>query len=101
GPARSPPFGGAPVFPLEVLEDRQFELGFLAAAVPYLCAMLLAPEGDPYALDIPIPRNHAEAVSGPWASYWIEDEEAEMASYRSTSTYVDAVPPPGTNVISG
>ncbi|CAI7855798.1 unnamed protein product [Closterium sp. NIES-53] len=24
-----------------------------------------------------------------------------MASYRSTGTYVDAVPPPGTNVISG
>ncbi|CAI7855796.1 unnamed protein product [Closterium sp. NIES-53] len=52
-----------------VLKDRQFELGFLAAAVPHLCAMLLAPEGDPDALDIPIPRNHAEAVSGPWASY--------------------------------
>ncbi|CAI7733286.1 unnamed protein product, partial [Closterium sp. NIES-53] len=68
GPARSPSFGGAPVFPLEVLEDRQFELGFLAAAVPHLCAMLLAREGDPDALDIPIPHNHAEAVSGTWAS---------------------------------
>ncbi|CAI7895738.1 unnamed protein product [Closterium sp. NIES-54] len=63
--------------------------------------MLLAPEGDPYALDIPIPRSHAEAVSGPWASYWIAAEEAEMASYRSTGTYVDGVPPPGTNVVSG
>ncbi|CAI7847602.1 unnamed protein product [Closterium sp. NIES-54] len=63
--------------------------------------MLLAPEGDPDALDIPIPRNHDEAVSGPWASYWIAAEEAEMASYRSTRTYVDAVPPPGTNVVSG
>ncbi|CAI7875829.1 unnamed protein product [Closterium sp. NIES-53] len=68
GHARSPSSGGAPVFPLEVLKDRQFELGFLAAAVPHLCAMLLAPEGDPDALDIPIPCNHAEAVSGPWAS---------------------------------
>ncbi|CAI7786455.1 unnamed protein product [Closterium sp. NIES-53] len=47
GPARSPSFGGAPVFPLEVPEDRQFELGFLAAAVPHPSAMLLAPEGDP------------------------------------------------------
>ncbi|CAI7922757.1 unnamed protein product [Closterium sp. NIES-54] len=28
-------------------------------------------------------------------------EEAEMASYRSTGTYVDAVPPPGANVVSG
>ncbi|CAI7871144.1 unnamed protein product, partial [Closterium sp. NIES-54] len=69
GPARSPSSGGTPVFPLEVLEDRQFELGFLAAAVPHLCAMLLALEGDPNALDIPIPRTHAEAVSRPWASY--------------------------------
>ncbi|CAI7912380.1 unnamed protein product [Closterium sp. NIES-54] len=98
GPARSPFSGGALVFPLE---DKQFELGFLAAAVPRLCAMLLAPEGDPDALDIPIPRNHVETASGPWASYWIAAEEAEMASYRSTSTYVDAVPPPGTNVVSG
>ncbi|CAI7764446.1 unnamed protein product, partial [Closterium sp. NIES-54] len=57
--------------------------------------------GDPDALDIPIPRTHAEAVSGPWASYWIAAEEAEMASYRSTGTYVDAVPPPGTNIVSG
>ncbi|CAI5969202.1 unnamed protein product [Closterium sp. NIES-64] len=101
GPARSPFSGGAPVFPPEVLEDKQFELGFLAAAVPHLCAMLLAPEGDPDALDIPIPRTHAEAISGPWASYWIAAEEVDMASYRSTGTYVDAVPPPGMNVVSG
>ncbi|CAI7852751.1 unnamed protein product [Closterium sp. NIES-54] len=100
GPARSPFFGGAPVFPLEVLEDRQFELGFLAANVPHLCTMLLAPEGDPDALDIAIPRNHTEAVSGPWASYWIVADEVEMASYRSIGTYVDAVPPPGANVVS-
>ncbi|CAI7869935.1 unnamed protein product [Closterium sp. NIES-53] len=73
GPARSPSSGGAPVFSLEVLKDTQLELGFLAAA----------------------------AVSGPWALYWIAVEEAEMASYRSTGTYVDAVPPPGTNVVSG
>ncbi|CAI7877203.1 unnamed protein product [Closterium sp. NIES-53] len=101
GPARSPFSGGAPVFPPEVLEDRQFELGFLVAAIPHLCTMLLAPEGDPDALDIPIPRNHAEAVSGPWASYWIAAKEAVMASYSSTGTYVDAVPPPGANVFSG
>ncbi|CAI7850961.1 unnamed protein product [Closterium sp. NIES-54] len=100
GPACSLSSGGAPVFPLEVLEERQFELDFLSAAVPHLCTMLLTPEGDPDALDIPIPCNHAEAVSGPWASYWIAAEEAEMASYRSTATYVDAVPPHGTNVVS-
>ncbi|CAI7834374.1 unnamed protein product, partial [Closterium sp. NIES-53] len=101
GPSRSPSSGGAPVFPLEVLEDRQFEFGFLAATVPHLCAMLLAPEGDPDALDLPIPHTHAEAFLRPWASYSIASEKAEMASYRSTGTYVNAVPPPGTNAISG
>ncbi|CAI7929240.1 unnamed protein product [Closterium sp. NIES-54] len=101
GIARSPSTGGVYVFPLEVLEDRQFELGFLATAVPHLCAMLLDPDGDPHALDILIPRTHAEAVSGPCASYWIAAEEAEMASYRSTDTYVDAVPPREMNVVSG
>ncbi|CAI7845134.1 unnamed protein product [Closterium sp. NIES-54] len=101
GTACFPSTRGLLVFPLEVLEDREFELGFLATAVPHLCAMLLASEGDQDALDIPIPRNHAEAVSGTWASYWIAAEEAEMASYRSTGTYVVAVPPPGTNVVSG
>ncbi|CAI7786052.1 unnamed protein product [Closterium sp. NIES-53] len=37
----------------DALEDRQFELEFLAAASPHLCAMVLAPEGDPDSLDIP------------------------------------------------
>ncbi|CAI7923544.1 unnamed protein product [Closterium sp. NIES-53] len=46
----------------DALEDKQFELEFLAAASPHLCAMLLAPEGDPDALDIPTPRTYAEAV---------------------------------------
>ncbi|CAI7844030.1 unnamed protein product [Closterium sp. NIES-54] len=101
GPARSPFSGGAPIFPLDDLEDRQFGLGFLAAAVPHLYTMVLAPEGDPDTLDIPIPRTHAEAVSGPWASFWIAAEEAKMTSYRSTGTYVDAVPPLGANIVSG
>ncbi|CAI5477569.1 unnamed protein product [Closterium sp. Yama58-4] len=63
--------------------------------------MLLAPEGDPDALDIPTPRTYAEAVSGPWASQWRAAMDAEMASYRSTGTYVDEVPPPGANVVDG
>ncbi|CAI7861331.1 unnamed protein product [Closterium sp. NIES-54] len=63
--------------------------------------VLSSPVFCPYALDIPIHCNHAEAVSRPWALYWIVAEEAEMASYRTTGTYVDAVSPPGTNVVSG
>ncbi|CAI7768952.1 unnamed protein product [Closterium sp. NIES-54] len=47
----------------DALEVRQFELEFLAAASPHLCAMLLAPKGDPDALDIPTPRTYAKAPS--------------------------------------
>ncbi|CAI7817701.1 unnamed protein product [Closterium sp. NIES-53] len=54
--------GGVSAFGCDALEDRQFELEFLAAASPHLCAMVLAPEGDPDALDIPTPRTYAEAV---------------------------------------
>ncbi|CAI7921821.1 unnamed protein product, partial [Closterium sp. NIES-53] len=84
-----------------VLEDKQFELSFLAAVVPHLCAMLLALEGDLDALYIPIPRTNDEAISGPWTSYWIAAKEAKMTSYRSIGTYLDAVPPTGANVVSG
>ncbi|CAI7833161.1 unnamed protein product [Closterium sp. NIES-54] len=63
--------------------------------------MLLAPEGDPDALDIPTPRSYAEAIKGPYSSQWQADMDAEMASLKSTGTYVDEVPPPGTNIVSG
>ncbi|CAI7834717.1 unnamed protein product [Closterium sp. NIES-53] len=76
-------------------------LEFLAAASPYLCAMLLGPEGEPDALDIPTLCTYAKAVSGPWASQWRAAMDSEMASYRSTGTYVDEVPPPGANVVDG
>ncbi|CAI5980586.1 unnamed protein product [Closterium sp. NIES-65] len=49
----------------DVLEDRQEEFQCLAAASPYLVSVLLTPEGDPDALDIPTPRSYAEAVEGP------------------------------------
>ncbi|CAI7736539.1 unnamed protein product [Closterium sp. NIES-53] len=54
--------GGEFALGCDALEDKQFEMEFLAAASPHLCAMLLAPEGDPDALDIPTPRTYAEAV---------------------------------------
>ncbi|CAI7757969.1 unnamed protein product [Closterium sp. NIES-53] len=52
----------------DVLEDKQFELEFLEAASPHLCAMLLAPDGDPSAFDIPNFSTHCETVSGQWDS---------------------------------
>ncbi|CAI7897575.1 unnamed protein product [Closterium sp. NIES-54] len=58
-----PPFvGGECALGTDVLEDRQEELQCLAAASPHLASVLLAPEGDPDALDIPTPRSYAEAV---------------------------------------
>ncbi|CAI7855725.1 unnamed protein product [Closterium sp. NIES-54] len=63
--------------------------------------MLLVPEGDPDALDIPTPRSYAEAVEGPYSSQWEAAMDAEMASRKSTGTYVHAVPPPGANIVNG
>ncbi|CAI7849200.1 unnamed protein product, partial [Closterium sp. NIES-54] len=60
----------------DVLKDRQEDLECFAAASPHLVSMLLAPEGDPDALDIPTPHSYAEAI---------EDE----------------VPPPRANIVSG
>ncbi|CAI7744072.1 unnamed protein product [Closterium sp. NIES-53] len=54
----------------DVVEDRQEDLERFAAASPHLVSMLLAPEGDPDALDIPTPRSYAEAIEGPYSSQW-------------------------------
>ncbi|CAI7812583.1 unnamed protein product [Closterium sp. NIES-53] len=72
--------GGEYDLSTDVLEDRQEEFQCFAAALPHLVSTLLAPEGDPDAPDIPTPRSYAEAIEG---------------------TYVDEVPPPGANIVSG
>ncbi|CAI5467493.1 unnamed protein product [Closterium sp. Yama58-4] len=61
----------------------------------------VAPEGDPDAPDIPTPRTYAEAMAGPYSSQWQTAMDAEMASWKFTGTYVDEVPPPGANIVSG
>ncbi|CAI5483578.1 unnamed protein product [Closterium sp. Yama58-4] len=96
-----PSVGGECALGTDVLEDRQEDFDSLAAAVPHLVAWLLAPEGDPDALDIPTPRTYAEAISGPYSSQWQTAMDAEMASWKSTGTYVDEVPPPGANIVDG
>ncbi|CAI7932478.1 unnamed protein product [Closterium sp. NIES-54] len=63
--------------------------------------MLLAPEGDTDAPDIQTPRSYAEAIAGEYSSQWQTAMDAEMASWKSTGTYVDEVPPPGANIVSG
>ncbi|CAI7776410.1 unnamed protein product [Closterium sp. NIES-53] len=64
----------------DVLEDNQEDFECLAAVVPRFASMMLAPEGDPDAPDIPTPRTYAEAITGP---------------------YVNEVPPPGANIVDG
>ncbi|CAI7924914.1 unnamed protein product [Closterium sp. NIES-54] len=63
--------------------------------------MLLAPEGDPDAPDIPTPRFYAEAITGPYSSQWQAAMDAKMASWNSTGTFVDAVPPSRANIVDG
>ncbi|CAI7841002.1 unnamed protein product, partial [Closterium sp. NIES-53] len=93
--------GGECALGTDVLEDRQEDLECLAAAVPHLVSMLLAPEGDPNAPDIPTLRSYAEAIAGEYSSQWQTAMDAEIASWKSTGTYVDEVPPPGANIVSG
>ncbi|CAI7843956.1 unnamed protein product [Closterium sp. NIES-54] len=100
-PASPPSVGGKCALGTDVLEDRQEDFECLAAAVPRFASLLLAPEGDPDAPDIPTPRSYVEAISGPYSSQWQAAMDAEMASWKSTGTYVDEVPPPGMNIVDG
>ncbi|CAI7862780.1 unnamed protein product [Closterium sp. NIES-53] len=85
----------------DVVEDTQEEFECFAAALPHLVSMQLAPEGDPDAPYIPTPRSYAEAIEGPYSSQWQTAMDTEMASWKSTGTYVDEAPPPGANIVSG
>ncbi|CAI7927675.1 unnamed protein product [Closterium sp. NIES-54] len=51
--------------------------------------------------DIPTPRSYVEAREGSYSSQWQAAMDAEMASWKSTGTYVDEVPAPGANIVSG
>ncbi|CAI7907157.1 unnamed protein product [Closterium sp. NIES-54] len=96
-----PSVGGECALSTDDLEDRQEEFQCFAAALPHLVSTLIAPEGDPDAPDIPTPRSYAEAIEGPYSSQWQSAMDVEMASWKSTGTYVDEVPPPGANIVSG
>ncbi|CAI7813605.1 unnamed protein product [Closterium sp. NIES-54] len=93
--------GGECALGMDVLEEKQEDFEFLAVAVPRFASMRLAPEGDPDAPDIPTPRSYAEAITGPYCSQWQAAMDAEMASWKSTGTYVDAVPPSRANIVDG
>ncbi|CAI7931714.1 unnamed protein product [Closterium sp. NIES-54] len=99
--ASPPSVGGECALGTDVLEVRQEDFECLAATVPRFASMLLAPEGDTDAPDIPTPRSYAEAITGPYSSQWQVAMDAKMASCKSTCTYVVEVPPPGANIVDG
>ncbi|CAI5473200.1 unnamed protein product [Closterium sp. Yama58-4] len=82
-----------------IVTDPSFESTTASALVAELVDF--ARPGDPDALDIPTPRSYAEAIEGPYSSQWQAAMDAEMASWKSTGTYVDEVPPLGANIVSG
>ncbi|CAI7911905.1 unnamed protein product [Closterium sp. NIES-54] len=91
-----PSVEGEPALGNDVREDRN-----LAATLPRFASMLLCPEGDQDALHIPTPCSYAEAIAGEYSSQWQTAMDTEMASWKSTGTYVDQVPPPGANIVDG
>ncbi|CAI7731534.1 unnamed protein product, partial [Closterium sp. NIES-53] len=80
GSASPPSVGGECALGTDVLEERQEDFECLAATVPRFASMLLAPEGDPDAPNIPTSRSYTEAIM---------------------DTYVDKVPPRGANIVDG
>ncbi|CAI7784948.1 unnamed protein product, partial [Closterium sp. NIES-53] len=71
------------------------------ATVPRFASMLLTPEGDSDAQDIPTLRSYTEAITGPYSSQWQAAMDAEMASWKSAGTYIHEVPPCGANIVDG
>ncbi|CAI7783124.1 unnamed protein product [Closterium sp. NIES-54] len=67
-PSSPPSVEGECALGTDVLEDTQEDFECLTAAVPRFASMLLAPERDPDAPDIPNPRSYAEAITvdGMW-----------------------------------
>ncbi|CAI7874721.1 unnamed protein product [Closterium sp. NIES-54] len=76
-------------------------LDYAASLVAESASVCPPSVGDPNAPDIPTPRSYVEAIEGPYSSQWQAAMDAEMASWKSTGTYVDEVPPPGANIVCG
>ncbi|CAI7780471.1 unnamed protein product [Closterium sp. NIES-53] len=81
------------------------ELVDFAAAYPLDFAASLVAESEldysPFVGDIAISRSYAEAITGPFSSQWQIAMDTEMASWKSTGTYADVVPPPWANIVDG
>ncbi|CAI7741751.1 unnamed protein product [Closterium sp. NIES-54] len=81
--ASPPTVGGECALGTDDLEERQEDFECLATAVPHFTSMVLTPEGDSDAPDIPTPRSYAEAIEGSYSSQWQAAMDAEMASWKS------------------
>ncbi|CAI7841249.1 unnamed protein product [Closterium sp. NIES-53] len=85
----------------DVLEDIQEEFECLAVAKPRFASMLLATEGDLDAPDILTLRSYTEVITGPYSSQWQAAMDAEMASWKATCTFINAVPTSRANIVDG
>ncbi|CAI7900934.1 unnamed protein product [Closterium sp. NIES-54] len=74
-----------------------------ACRLDYATSLVAESESNcpPSVGDIPTPRSYAEANTVPYSSQWKTAMDAEMASRKSTGTYVNAVPPSGPNIVDG
>ncbi|CAI7900274.1 unnamed protein product [Closterium sp. NIES-53] len=81
--ASPPSFGCECALGTDVLEDRQENFECLAAVVPRFASMLLAPEGDPDAPDIPTPCSYAEAIMGPYSSQWVKRPPGSPPAFKA------------------
>ncbi|CAI7908859.1 unnamed protein product, partial [Closterium sp. NIES-53] len=49
----------------------------------------------------PTLRSYTEVITGPYSSLWQAVMDVEMAFWKSTGTFVDAVPPSRANIVDG
>ncbi|CAI7854905.1 unnamed protein product [Closterium sp. NIES-54] len=91
-----PSVGGECALGTDVLEDMQEDLECLAAAAPHLVSMLLAPEGDPDAPDIPqaqhpqTPQPHAQHPQAPHSqAQQPQTQHLQTQHHCSTLVYSD------------
>ncbi|CAI7826656.1 unnamed protein product [Closterium sp. NIES-53] len=101
----SPPsIGGEFALGTDVLEDRQEDFECLAGALPRFASMVLAPEGDPDAPDIP---DQSGIPSGPLTPPRTGMPEVHTLGFEPETfalipcTYVDPVPPSRVNIVDG
>ncbi|CAI6000918.1 unnamed protein product [Closterium sp. NIES-64] len=99
-PVCPPSVGGECALGTDVIEDRQEELQCLAAASPHLASVRL-PLRETGCTRHPDSAFLRGGRRGSLLLSVAAAMDAEMASWKSTGTYVDAVPLLGANIVSG